>query len=536
MPLAVSMAICALTACASGSSSARDSAVLALVDFNGDKTFDQTDLQLFFDASLTLVDPSTGTVTTPPYDRRYDLNGDGEVGGSGVARFDLDETGPNDGGVPQFSSVVQSIEGLQIHLDETTLTDLDILCYHAYSPLYTGDEINRGTILGATHCVKITIDATLGEVTGGDATLTAVVRDGTGAPLSGVFMALSATGGTVSPQFGITDENGTVTATVTIASGSPILRVVVAASAVPDFEDILGAGTAEANVDSQVPPPGCAVVDGPLDFLVDNNPTTIFWAADSRIDPTDPNVDQLQIKVYFDIPANQLPTGVATARIRIQPLLNATLPQGGHVDTAFRIFAVDPSDLAGFSGGDQTPLTLRLRYDPVACEIPPDVESTLVLGRYNEISGTWQDVCGETADPTAAVREVSCANADLSFGTFGVIKSAGNDFNDLAPPTWPTRGGFPLTSPSRCDTCAPPSIDLEWGPATDNGGSGVVGYWIYVDGNAIAFSQDTSANPTVRYSLRSSGTLDTTKQHRYQVQAEDNAGNKSVLFGDLLSP
>jgi hypothetical protein len=292
----------------------------------------------------------------------------------------------------------------------------------------------------------------------------------------------------------------------------------------------------EPSVGTSVPPAGCAAVGGPLDFIVDNNPTTIFWAADSRVNPTDPNVDQSQIKLSFEIPANQLPNGVTTAQIRIQPLLNAILPQGGHVDTAFRVSAVSPSDLGTFSGGDQTPLTLRLRYDPVFCEVAPEDEATLVLGRFNETSAAWQDICGETADPTAAVREVSCANADLSFGIFGVIKRAGNDFNDLSPPTWPTRGGFTLTSPSRCDTCAPPSIDLEWGPATDNGGSGIVGYWIHVDGNAMAFSQDTTANPTVRFTLRSSGTVDTTKQHRYQVQAEDNAGNKSVLFGSLLSP
>jgi hypothetical protein len=285
-----------------------------------------------------------------------------------------------------------------------------------------------------------------------------------------------------------------------------------------------------------VPPAGCAVVGGPLEFLVDSNATTIFWAANSRINPTDPAVDQSLIKLSFEVPANQLPTGVTTARIRVRPVLNATLPQGGHIDTAFEISAVEPPDLGQFSGGDQAALTLRIRYDPVLCEVPSDVESTLVLGRYNSTSATWQDVCGDPADPTATVREVSCGNADLSFGIFGVIKKAGNDFNDLTPPTFPSKGGFTLTSPSRCDTCAPPSIDLEWGPASDNGGSGVKGYWVYVDNSPIYFSQDTTATPTVHYTLRSTGTIDTTRQHRYQVQAEDNAGNKSVLFGSLLSP
>jgi hypothetical protein len=292
----------------------------------------------------------------------------------------------------------------------------------------------------------------------------------------------------------------------------------------------------EPSQGTTVPAAGCAVVGGALDFLVDSNATNIFWAANSRVNPTDPNVDQSQIKLLFEVPANQLPTGVTTARIRVRPLLNAILPQGGHVDTAFEISAVDPATMGQFSGGDQAALTLGIRYDPVLCEVPSEVESTLVLGRYNSTSATWQDVCGDLADPTATVREVSCANADLSFGIFGVIKKAGNDFNDLTPPTFPSTGGFTLTSPSRCDTCAPPSIDLEWGPASDNGGSGVVGYWIYVDGSPITFSQDTTANPTVHFTFRSCCTIDTTRQHRYQVQAEDNAGNKSNLFGSLLSP
>jgi hypothetical protein len=149
----------------------------------------------------------------------------------------------------------------------------------------------------------------------------------------------------------------------------------------------------EPSQGTTVPPAGCAVVGGPLEFLVDSNATTIFWAANSRINPTDPAVDQSLIKLSFEVPANQLPTGVTTARIRVRPVLNATLPQGGHIDTAFEISAVEPPDLGQFSGGDQAALTLRIRYDPVLCEVPSDVESTLVLGRYNSTSATWQDVC-----------------------------------------------------------------------------------------------------------------------------------------------
>jgi hypothetical protein len=156
----------------------------------------------------------------------------------------------------------------------------------------------------------------------------------------------------------------------------------------------------------------------------------------------------------------------------------------------------------------------------------------LVLGRYNTDSGLWQDVCGDLADTTATVREVSCANADLSFGIFGVIAHVGTDVTDFTPPIF-QGGGFSLTSPSRCDTCAPASIDLEWGPASDSGGSGLQGYWVYVDGVQAVFTSDTTATPTVHFTFRSSGTIDTTREHLYQVQAIDNAGNRSVLFGNL---
>jgi hypothetical protein len=139
-----------------------------------------------------------------------------------------------------------------------------------------------------------------------------------------------------------------------------------------------------------------------------------------------------------------------------------------------------------------------------------------VLGRLNT-SGAWQEVCGDLADTGLAIREVSCSDGDLSFGIFGVIPRPGAPIDDSTAPVFP-QNSFSLTSPSRCDTCAPPSIELEWGPASDGGGSGVIGYWIYVDGVRQVFTSDTAANPTVRFTFRSSGTVDTTLRHRYQFR------------------
>ena len=283
---------------------------------------------------------------------------------------------------------------------------------------------------------------------------------------------------------------------------------------------------------STPPPQGCETTGTALSFLVDSSrlPAVLFWAADGRIDPTDPTTDQNEIKFRIDVPADQLPTGVSNATIRIGPVRSTFLPAGGHFDTAFQIVATDPADMAGFTGAGQIPLTLAIRYDPVKCEIPPEVESNLVLGRLNA-SGVWQEVCPDTATPGRAVPQVSCSEGDLSFGVFGVIQRPGGALNDPDPPVFPPNS-ISLTVRERCNSCAPPSITLEWGPATDGAGSGILGYWIYVDGTQVAFTNN-APNPLVRYTLQTSGAVDTTLPHLYQVQAVDNAGNRSALFGAL---
>ena len=79
---------------------------------------------------------------------RYDLNGDGKTGGDSKAKFNLDMDYP-----PTYSTVHQIVEGNDVSFDENSLTDLDILCYYAYSPLYTGDTDKRKDLL-AKKCGK----------------------------------------------------------------------------------------------------------------------------------------------------------------------------------------------------------------------------------------------------------------------------------------------------------------------------------------------------------------------------------------------
>jgi hypothetical protein len=100
----------------------------------GDGIFDEKDVEVFlntFDAAYSDKDYS-----------RFDLNGDGKTGGTEKRPFNLNMDYP-----PTFQSVTQDVEGHSISFDENGLTDLDILCYYAYSPLYTGDSEQRKDLL-----------------------------------------------------------------------------------------------------------------------------------------------------------------------------------------------------------------------------------------------------------------------------------------------------------------------------------------------------------------------------------------------------
>lgn len=124
---------------------------LALFDVAGssgvagsDNSFDEKDLALWFDEFRHRETARIGGAD--PFDySRYDLNGNG-ISAIEAAYvndlpqlFDLDVNSP-----PAFSTErIQTIEGQEIRYNETQATDLDIICYNAYSPLYTGDTERR---------------------------------------------------------------------------------------------------------------------------------------------------------------------------------------------------------------------------------------------------------------------------------------------------------------------------------------------------------------------------------------------------------
>jgi hypothetical protein len=116
---------------------------LALLDLDDNGRFDEVDLEAF---AVAILDSDGGH--GPNWDR-FDLNGDGITGGIGEARFDLDKTGSTRFGTSVYSTVSLEIEGSPVSFDETAVTDKDVLCYYAYSALYTGDETKRHDRLAA---------------------------------------------------------------------------------------------------------------------------------------------------------------------------------------------------------------------------------------------------------------------------------------------------------------------------------------------------------------------------------------------------
>lgn len=99
-----------------------------------DGVFDEADLQLFaqaFQAAGGARDYS-----------RHDLNGDGVTGvGGRQMPFDLDYD-------RQYLTTTYEAGGSIISLDERQLSDVDVLCFYAYSPLYTGSRTVRTATVG----------------------------------------------------------------------------------------------------------------------------------------------------------------------------------------------------------------------------------------------------------------------------------------------------------------------------------------------------------------------------------------------------
>ena len=210
----------------------------ALLDVNGDGVFDAQDLQQYAQA-YGLGNSSTPAVPTDRDYSRYDLNGDGLTGGIATERFDLDAGDVDANGAPVFGSVDEVIEGYHLTFNEAALSDLQILCYYAYSPLYVLDGAGqnaqlRTSLLGPDRCVGARMNVQLpAHITSSSTLLTVTVQipgaSGQLVPAANMLVDLIPSCATASPISGRTDAAGVITATVTPTSGCTQVSVTVIA-------------------------------------------------------------------------------------------------------------------------------------------------------------------------------------------------------------------------------------------------------------------------------------------------------------------
>lgn len=99
--------------------------------------FDEEDLLTFFSGA----DPPSPFRNFDP----YDLNGDGYTGGSRTAPFDLTADNP-----PDYTTLIMPFCSGDDTLNESALTDTDILKFYAYSDLYIGDVDIRDSLFDET--------------------------------------------------------------------------------------------------------------------------------------------------------------------------------------------------------------------------------------------------------------------------------------------------------------------------------------------------------------------------------------------------
>lgn len=107
-------------------------ALRALLDVSRDGMFDETDIGIYLEEFAS----RDGELDYS----RFDLNGDGITGGNRWDQFDLDMD-------YEHSYLNFDVEGISVLVDENRLSDLNILCYYAYSDLYQGNTDTHRTLL-----------------------------------------------------------------------------------------------------------------------------------------------------------------------------------------------------------------------------------------------------------------------------------------------------------------------------------------------------------------------------------------------------
>lgn len=221
-----------------------------LLDVDEDGAFTEADVTAFvsryFEADfVTPVQPAARDYG------RHDLNGDGFTGGSGRESFDLHRAGSTPYGAPLLGSVMVDVGAERFTLEEGSVSDLQILCYYAYSELFTGIAADRDRLLGE-RCVPLSVTvapSSTAVVPGGTVALAATVHGSTDQRVTwelaggggsiddaGVFTAGDAPGTYVVRGRSVVDPHAVGTASVTVVNpGSTILSGHVTATLAVTF-------------------------------------------------------------------------------------------------------------------------------------------------------------------------------------------------------------------------------------------------------------------------------------------------------------
>lgn len=132
-----------------------------------DGKFDHHDVRRFLKAFSDSATAAAGNGGNYVADySRYDLNGDGYTEGitpTHTSRFKLEEPFPSSYTRPtplSYGTVTQNIEGVPVTFNEKNLTDLEILAYYAYSPLFvsTPESQFERAMLFLPHAAKLHIE------------------------------------------------------------------------------------------------------------------------------------------------------------------------------------------------------------------------------------------------------------------------------------------------------------------------------------------------------------------------------------------
>ena len=381
-----------------------------LLDVTRDQKFDENDIRLFLQHFFVVAGDGTITrqIPTPSADfSPYDLNGDGfATGGSMRERFDLDRRGSTQFGATQYTDVTQTIEGQDVHFDENALTDLEILCYYAYSPLFVGDTDQRKALLDGRCGLSVT-PAKVALVSGGSQQFTATLPNND--PVnwtascgqidsSGNFVAPAGSGSCTVRATDANDPSQSGTATVTLSTGFP--------GSTRIYSSIEGSGPA-----GEVVVPAQFATSDSLDVPIEPQPGTLRAQGDYNQSP--PVTLPVHYVVSSGATASTIDTTVAPAGA-FSASVACSANGSGSTDPDHPQNAVMPN-LASTAGGV---LSIQL---PAARKILFSVGGNLNPGRSASAQGRvtgFIDV--EYADSQNGEQHASARIDDSTVGT-GVV-------------------------------------------------------------------------------------------------------------------